>query len=495
MFTANPTKTYGDVHNGSLATGAFTFDSSLLNAGDSFTGLTFTSAGTAANANVGSYGLTFVSAAGTFSDLSAYNFSFSSGSALAVNARTLTLSASKTYDGTTGLSGAVTLGNLANSENLTYTGATASNQNVATTGKYISAITLAAGTGTTAGRTSNYVLPTLDATNAPVTIEARAINLTANSGQKKIYGNVDPTLSYTLEAAGSNRGLVGTDSFTGALSRATGENVGSAYAINQGDVANSNYAISYTGANFAIEQRAITLAATATGKTYGNVDPTLAVSISGGSLGNATVSDTLADVTGTLSREAGENVGSYDIALGSGAKAANYAITYVTDNNAVTIGQRAITVTADAKTKIYAEVNPALTYTLTSGNLVNNDTYTGALETSAKGNSVVGNYAITQGDLSLGANYALSFVPAILEVTERAVTLSPLEKITTINQAVAPQRFGKNTAKASAWELVETNTDPTIEPVSATASPDTSEGDGSALKLRYKLLAVPTASL
>ncbi|MGB4559495.1 MAG: YDG domain-containing protein, partial [Burkholderiaceae bacterium] len=82
-------------------------------------------------------------------------------------AKPVTLAASKTYDGSTSLSGAVTVGTGINGEALTYTGATASDVNVATSGNFINAIVLADGTG---GLASNYRLPILDNTNAPVTI-------------------------------------------------------------------------------------------------------------------------------------------------------------------------------------------------------------------------------------------------------------------------------------------------------------------------------------
>jgi hypothetical protein len=107
-------------------------------------------------------------------------------------------------------------------------------------------------------------------------------------------------------------------------------------AINDGNSGN-NYAVTYSGANLTIGQRAITLAASAITKYYASTEPALSVSITGGSLGSVTVNDTLADVTGTLTRESGEAVGTYDIALGTGAKAANYAITFNADNDSFII--------------------------------------------------------------------------------------------------------------------------------------------------------------
>ncbi|WP_164079307.1 MBG domain-containing protein, partial [Stenotrophomonas maltophilia] len=66
-------------------------------------------------------------------------------------------------------------------------------------------------------------------------------------------------------------------------------------------------------------------------------------------------------------------VGTYAIGQGSLANA-NYAITYVGANLVVT--PRAITVTADGKSRVYGDANPALTWQVTSGSLVNGDNLT-----------------------------------------------------------------------------------------------------------------------
>ena len=73
----------------------------------------------------------------------------------------------------------------------------------------------------------------------------------------KTYGSIDPALTYNAT------GFVNGDSstvLTGALTRAAGETVaGSPYAISQGSLANSNYTISYTGANFTINPASLSI--------------------------------------------------------------------------------------------------------------------------------------------------------------------------------------------------------------------------------------------
>ena len=86
--------------------------------------------------------------------------------------------------------------------------------------------------------------------------------------------------------------------------------------------------------------------------------------------------------------------------------ATNYTFAFLNGN--LTISNRAITVTADAKTKTYGDPDPALTYQVTSGSLNAGDSFSGTL-TRVAGTSV-GTYAIQQGTLTAGANYTLTFV-------------------------------------------------------------------------------------
>jgi len=105
----------------------------------------------------------------TGADAGNYTLSGSATATADITAKTITLSASKTYDGTTSLTGAVTLGGLVGTETLSYTGAVASDANVATANKYISGITLL--NGGNGGLATNYQLPTLNSANAPVHLD------------------------------------------------------------------------------------------------------------------------------------------------------------------------------------------------------------------------------------------------------------------------------------------------------------------------------------
>ncbi len=185
--------------------------------------------------------------------------------------------------------------------------------------------------------------------------------------QDKTYDEQDPPLTWDIESDGNARGLIAGDIFSGELARVTGEEVGS-YAILQNTLNNSNYAITFHEGALTINKRPITLSAMAASKIYGEVDPSLAVTLTSGTLGSTTVNDLLYDVTGTLTRQSGANAGSYDIALGSGSKASNYAITFVADNDALAITKRPIIITANNLTKTYGDADPGLTWQAEAAN-------------------------------------------------------------------------------------------------------------------------------
>ena len=103
----------------------------------------------------------------------------------------------------------------------------------------------------------------------------------------------------------------------------------------------------------------------------------------------------------------------------SGEDAGNYTLSADTATTTGTITPAALTVTADAKSKTYGDTDPELTYTATG--LVGEDKLTGALS-RAEGKNV-GEHAITQGTLTAGSNYTLTFTGAKLTITARPVTL------------------------------------------------------------------------
>ena len=158
----------------------------------------------------------------------------------------------------------------------------------------------------------------LNFTGADLTIGAKSINVTAHA-QSKTYGSTDPALTYTSDA------LVGTDTFSGSLARAAGENVGT-YAITQGALtAGSNYSLHFSGADLAITKAMLTVTADNQVITVHAADPTFSFSYSvfAGS-DDETVIDTPPVCGVPVAHSA---AGTYSIVC-SGAADNNYDFTY-----------------------------------------------------------------------------------------------------------------------------------------------------------------------
>ena len=225
-------------------------------------------------------------------------------------------------------------------------------------------------------------------TPAALTVTQRAITVTADA-KSRAYGDANPALTYQVGGSG----LVNGDTLSGALATpaTTASNVGT-YGITQGTLAASgNYALNYAAANLTVTQRAITVTADAKSRAYGDANPALTYQVGGSGLVNG---DTLSGALAT-SATTSSNVGAYGITQGTLAASSNYALNYASNN--LTVTQRALTVTADAKSRAYGDANPALTYQVGGSGLVNGDSLSGALVTSATTASNVGTYGITRG--------------------------------------------------------------------------------------------------
>ncbi|WPU97007.1 MBG domain-containing protein [Mucilaginibacter sabulilitoris] len=240
-----------------------------------------------------------------------------------------------------------------------------------------------------------------------------AVTVTANT-KTKTYGDIDPALTYSVTGGA----LVGTDAFTGTLGRDAGENAGT-YAIKQGSLAlSANYILTYKGANLTIAKKAITVTADPQTKPYGAADPALTYRVTNGTLAFA---DTF---SGALSRDAGENAGTYAIKQGSLALSSNYTLTY---NGAdLTIIQKALTITANNATKTYGSVNPALTVSYSGFTGTDDEsslTTAPTVSTTAVTGSPVNTYPVTTSG-AVSANYAIVYKPGILTVTPAALTIT-----------------------------------------------------------------------
>jgi uncharacterized repeat protein (TIGR02543 family) len=247
---------------------------------------------------------------------------------------------------------------------------------------------------------------TTGAKEIPWSIAAAPVTVTAENASK-VYGDADPELTYT------SSGLVGSDAFSGALSRVAGEAVGT-YEIGQGTLtAGGNYSLSYTSANLTIERKALTVRAVNATKTYGASDPTLMMVVSG--LANG---DNAGVITCSITREAGETVGTYAITPAGNAVQGNYTVSY--QSATFTITSRPLTVTADDASKTEGESDPAFSASITSGSLAAGQTI--AYSYTREAGETAGTYAITPSaaiDASgtdVTANYDITVVPGSLAI-------------------------------------------------------------------------------
>ncbi len=159
-------------------------------------------------------------------------------------------------------------------------------------------------------------------------------------------------------------------------------------------------------------------------RVYGGANPTLGYSIYGLHTG-----DTASIVSGiSLSTTATtlSGVGAYAITAsgGSATSASGQAYRIVEAAGALTVTPRAIAVAANDQSRVYGDANPLLTYRITGPGLINGDTLSGGLATTAAAGSNVGSYAITQGTLA-NANYSIAYTGANLTVTPRPIAAVP----------------------------------------------------------------------
>lgn len=119
-----------------------------------------------------------------------------------------------------------------------------------------------------------------------------------------------------------------------------------------------------------------------------------------------------------LTRDDGEDVGSYEIKLTSSSlDEKNYNITFNSEN--FTIYTRTIVVSVDSKTKVYGDEDPEFTYTVVDGRIVDGDQPVGVL-TRVEGEDV-DSYAITTSQAD--TNYKVLITPSYLTITEKYISV------------------------------------------------------------------------
>jgi gliding motility-associated-like protein len=283
---------------------------------------------------------------------------------------------------------------------------TSSNTGVAVVNGNMVTIVAAGITNITASQAGNTNYNAAADVIRSLTVDAKAINVTAGP-KNKIYGDADPALTYTHTPA-----LIGSDAFSGELDRVLGEDAGT-YTINKNTLAlSSNYVLNYTGADFTINAKTVSVSVDAQHKVYGDTDPALTYTY--------TPALITGDVfTGELNRVAGEDAGAYTINKNTLALSSNYVLNYTGAD--LIIGVKAIALSVDAQHKVYGDTDPALTYTYTPA-LITGDVFTGELNRVAGEDA--GAYTIDKNTLALSSNYVLNYTGADLIIGVKAIAVS-----------------------------------------------------------------------
>src|SRR5260221_14692091 len=153
-------------------------------------------------------------------------------------------------------------------------------------------------------------------------------------------------------------------------------------------------------------------------KVYGQANPVLTISYTGFVNGENVSAITAPTVSTTAATSSAP--GSYPITL-SGGSAANYNLTL--QNGTMTIGKVPLTAKADDQSKVYGQVNPALTITYTG--FVNGDNASSVTSptasTTATASSGAGTYPITLSGGS-AANYTITLQGGTLTITKTDLT-------------------------------------------------------------------------
>ncbi len=253
------------------------------------------------------------------------------------------------------------------------------------------------------------------ATNLTQSVNMATPVVTWNNPANIIYGT--PLSGTQLNA--TSGGVVGSFVYTPANGAVLGAGNGQTLSVQFTPTDTTNYTSATNTVSVAVGQVSLGVTANNDSKTYNGVGY---INGNGVTYSGFVNGDTAGSLGGTLSfggtSQNATNAGTYSI-VPSGLNSSNYAISYT--NGTLTINTLGVTVTADTQTKVYGTADPALTYTYTPA-LAAGDSFSGALiRTSGES---VGNYVISQGNLSLSTNYTLTFIGTNLVITPATLVVT-----------------------------------------------------------------------
>lgn len=223
-----------------------------------------------------------------------------------------------------------------------------------------------------------------------------------------VYGNSE-SLTYTVED--EFRSVV-----VGSPSREENNNVGE-YPITMGNITaiSDNYVLNCVRlGTYTITPKTIYVIALSSSKVYGEVDE-LEYKVIGLVNGDA--------LKGSLSRASGENVGEYEINIGT-LNNVNYSIEFT--SSTLSIKQASLSIVIDNKTQVYGNNPQVLTYSVSG--LVGTDDVN--IELGREGNNDAGSYLIFIKSIEISNNYYLTSYPTGVYTITKADTSINIEPMT-----------------------------------------------------------------
>jgi hypothetical protein len=240
-----------------------------------------------------------------------------------------------------------------------------------------------------------------------ISVARAALDVIAED-KAKLTGETDPQFTARYEGFVNNEG---PETLTGNLSF-TKQADGADFFIVPSGLSSANYTINYINGKLTEGNTAFA----AIHKIYGDAD----FSPAARSLSGITPTYTISDPA--IAIQSGGII--HILKAGSTTITANFGAAE-TARATLTVGKKLVTVTPDAKTKVYARLNPE--FTVSYAGLVNGETdfvFTDKprVTTAATASSPVARYAIN-ASAAAASNYNFNYVPGVLTVTPAALVV------------------------------------------------------------------------
>jgi MBG domain (YGX type) len=265
---------------------------------------------------------------------------------------------------------------------------------------------------------------TIGAQDYTLVVDPASLTITANNATMSYGGSVPAlTVSYTGFVNGDNSSSLAAKPTI--RTTANSSSPPGTYSITASGAKDANYTFSYISGTMTVQQATLTVTANSASMIYGGAVPVLTVSYSGFINGdNASGLTNLPTITTTATSSS--PAGAYPITA-SGVVDPGYTIVY--EPGTLTIQPATVQVTANAQSKEYGTPDPSLTYTVSG--LLNGDNpgiFTGSLSRAPGEN--VGTYPITEGSLSAGNNYTISYTGNSLTITKASQQITWTQSLT-----------------------------------------------------------------